>query len=335
MIQTYPFELNKPKSWHGQGFSTASFRVSVPVPAYLHSIRISGPGGVSATAEATPNKPTVTASISVDKNNGLKTLQWVATDVDGDTLRANVYLKGDNGDWRGVAIDMTGSQLKLPVHNLPAAQSVTARIIISDGFNSTSVELDIGAGAPLSVLVTNPTDGAKEVNIMTEISAWVSNPLLAKSQGFEPVALPSGKITLNDASGLSVAASVRYLAAERIITLTPDEPLKPASIYQVTLAGLEDRWKNSLGEALSWSFETGPQELDPDAPPEIDDLRPDEIIDPPESTHSDSGQPATATGTKNQADQVVECTCECDIRLSADELCQMLCEEEFAACEDP
>ncbi len=47
---------------------------------------------------------------------------------------------------------------------------------------------------------------------------------------------------------------------------------------------------------------------------------------------SSSTGPTTGPSSSNR---VVDCTCECKIKPFADELCEMLCEEEFAACESP
>jgi len=46
---------------------------------------------------------------------------------------------------------------------------------------------------------------------------------------------------------------------------------------------------------------------------------------------SPSGSGASSVGSEG----VVECTCECKMKPFADELCELLCEEEFAACESP
>ena len=47
---------------------------------------------------------------------------------------------------------------------------------------------------------------------------------------------------------------------------------------------------------------------------------------------SSASGPATSSEASNK---VVECTCECKMKPFADELCELLCEDEFAACDDP
>ena len=42
---------------------------------------------------------------------------------------------------------------------------------------------------------------------------------------------------------------------------------------------------------------------------------------------------ATGAGSANTVGGEVQCTCECSMRVHADELCELLCEEEFAACD--
>jgi len=49
----------------------------------------------------------------------------------------------------------------------------------------------------------------------------------------------------------------------------------------------------------------------------------------PESSPSGTGSSAGGSGG------VVKCTCECKMKPFADELCKLLCEDEFAACESP
>jgi hypothetical protein len=350
IVQSYSFDLNKPDSRHDQEIPTASFRISVLAPPGLHNILISGPGGATVSAEASPNKPVVTARVTTNPKNGLRTLHWSASDVDGDALKAAVYLKGDEGGWYGIAVDFSGSQLEIPPGNLPAAKSVMARIIISDGFNNASTELGIGAGAPLSVLASDPEDGASDVELKPEISAWISNPLQARESTDGPVALPSGQFTLSGPGGKSVPATVSYLGPAGMITLTPNQPLEPDSRYQVSLAGISDRWANPLAQPHNWSFETGPKVVDPETRTESDDLSPDEPayipVRPkggdPSGTKS-SAQPASSAkagpgkDSPKKSDDTFsgDCSCECDQRARADELCELYCEEEFAACGNP
>jgi len=339
IVETSTFNLIEPARWHGRTDPASAFRLSVPAPDWLHSIHITGPGGSTAMAQASPNKPEVTANVSTDAATGARILNWTATDADGDALNANVYLKGDEGNWFGVAIDLDASQLELSANRLPAARSVSARIIISDGFNSTSTELDLGSGAPLRVLVENPEDGASDVDVMPDISAWVSGPLSAKDSVNGTASLSSGDFTLKDAEGNPVPATVHYLAAKRIITLTPDQPLEYASRYQVTLAGITDRWNKPMTEAYSWSFETAAEVEDPELPPEVEEQMPEQSAEAKENSTNESAAGATSKGnsTSKESDTQTsrECSCECDMRKFADELCEFFCEDEFAACENP
>ena len=251
------FDAAGPDPWHGgPAGGPATFALEVAAPASLHAVRVTAPGGLHSERTRSPGPPTIQADVSPDPASGAPTLRWFGQDPDGDEVHFDVYVRADGqGPWRGVAMGTTRTSVTLGEDQLPPGGQVTARLVASDGFNTTMTEVDLGPGAPLSVPAVIPARDARDVSVLTDVSIHLSAPL-PETHG-TPV-LGSEAVGLTDEEGTQVFADVEYRPETMTILLAPVAPLRPLTEYTVTLAaGLEDPWGRQLGEDVTWSFTTG------------------------------------------------------------------------------
>ncbi len=233
----------------------AAFLLDVPAAPGLHTVRVTGPGGIAAARTRSAQAPAIQAEV-VNTSDGPRTLRWSTRDPDGDEVLVSVYVRGDDGDaWRGAAMDTTRTELVLDASHLPAGPRAMARLVAFDGFNTSTTELDLGRGAPLTVVAVAPVTDGTDVPRVTDITAWISRPLATAARGMS-VPLPSGRFRLVGPDGRDVFADVTYRPGTGLAMLTPVEPLRPGRKYTATIDGLEDLSGRRLEAPVSWSFVT-------------------------------------------------------------------------------
>ncbi len=103
---------------------------------------------------------------------------------------------------------------------------------------------------PPTVTVTEPANGATDVNPHRPISATFSEPV-------SPTTVSAASFQVRGPSG-AVAGTVAYDPATSQATFTPDAPLAPGALHTATLtADIRDRVGNPL-VPYTWTFTTGP-----------------------------------------------------------------------------
>ncbi|WP_197446257.1 DUF4082 domain-containing protein [Tautonia plasticadhaerens] len=96
-----------------------------------------------------------------------------------------------------------------------------------------------------TVVATSPPNGAFNIIADASVTATFS----------EPVTAATIALTLRDAGGVAVPATVTYDAATRTATLDPTSPLASGTTYTATLSGATDAAGNAIAP-ISWSFAT-------------------------------------------------------------------------------
>ena len=102
-----------------------------------------------------------------------------------------------------------------------------------------------------TVTARTPSNNDTGVRRAANITATFSEPVSGVSRT---------TVTLRNASGNTVSASVTYNATTRVVTIDPDSTLSSSTQYTVTLTGgasaIRDTAGNALG-AVPWTFRTG------------------------------------------------------------------------------
>ena len=141
-----------------------------------------------------------------------------------------------------------------------AATTYSYSVAAVDAAGSTSAQ---SAAVPVTtpagdttgptVVSTTPTDGATGVAVTTNATATFSEALA-------PATVTGQTVTLKDAAGSAVPASVSYDAASTTATLNPDADLAQGTTYTATVTGgaggVTDTAGNPVGADTTWSFST-------------------------------------------------------------------------------
>jgi hypothetical protein len=257
VLQSIPFSPEVPDAWHAGPAGPAVFSRDVAAPIGLHTVRVAAPGGVSAQHSRSARPPTIRAEITSAAEPAARMLHWSADDPDGDDVRVDVYVRADDeGPWRGVAIDTDRTALTLDTGTLPTGRRAAARLVASDGFNTAATEIDLGPGAPLTVLATHPHADEPDVAVSAEVMVFLSAPL--RAAGDAPASAVDARwLRMTGPDGETVFADVASRPAAGRLILTPLQPLQPGARYTVTVAaGLEDARGGRLPNGVVWSFTT-------------------------------------------------------------------------------
>ena len=141
--------------------TTAPFALTVPFPPTTKRIVLKHGGATVATRTVSNNAPTV--SVSLPGGGVVKTINWTANDLDGDTLSYSVLYSADNKQsWFAVATDLTATTYSLDTSTLPGGTNAFVRILASDGVNTGQADAGpfVVAGKEPTALINSPADGA-------------------------------------------------------------------------------------------------------------------------------------------------------------------------------
>ena len=120
----------------------AAFSLSVPALANARSLRLRRGEDVLLTRTRSGAAPVVkvTTPARVEIGDNL-TLNWTATDADGGTLTSLVSISLDGGQtWRSLGDATTGTSLTVKAIVGLAGEGIRARVITTDGWNTTTAE---------------------------------------------------------------------------------------------------------------------------------------------------------------------------------------------------
>ena len=141
--------------------TTAPFALTVPFPTAVKKIVLTHDGATVATRTVSNNSPTV--SVSLSGGGAVKTINWTANDLDGDTLSYTLLYSADNKqNWFAVATDLTATSYSLDTSALPGGTSAFVRLLASDGINTGQGDAGPFAvtGKAPTALINSPADGA-------------------------------------------------------------------------------------------------------------------------------------------------------------------------------
>lgn len=143
----------------------SGFAVLEPEPEATASIRLLQNGNILDEQIASPNAPqvTVVAPNGGEEWDGVQTVRWRASDADGDQLTYTVFHSHDDGHtWRVLAAGLHEERVAFDTSRAGGGQRARVRVVVSDGFNTTSDDSDTPFQMPLKVprvQIAAPDDG--------------------------------------------------------------------------------------------------------------------------------------------------------------------------------
>lgn len=162
---------------------------------------------------------------------GPVTLQWQASDADGDPLTFDVYYTADGSHYTAFALGVSGNSIELETSQMPGSNNGRFRVTASDGTRLAEAEsapFVMASKAP-SVMIVSPEDG-KEVTYGTAVD------FIGEAEDLQ-AHLPNSSLTWR-LNGVSTGVTGPYYTAE----------LLPVGSHVVTF-----RAQNSAGQVSTAS----------------------------------------------------------------------------------
>jgi hypothetical protein len=270
-IVSVPFDVEELHADGGDDPGIGQAIVAVAVPDEpVGRIEVVEVDEVVGAIDASPAVPTVTIDTPVAGStvgqDGSVQVSWTGTDEDGDDLSYSVRVSTDDGDsWQTLAVDLTATELEVPLPQLRATTTARLQVIASDGVHSSYDEVapvtivdvppQVSIVQPiagqtfageqllaLSALASDPEDGELDGDAVR----WTSDLDGPLGSGAEATVAAAGlsegehelTVTATDTAGASTAATVRVFVS-RVYAPLASEPLpvgEPASLQVVDAA---------------------------------------------------------------------------------------------------
>ena len=230
IIQQVAFQ---PRAWSdtvGGQAAFASFLIPVPANPAIKLAVIFHNTTVLASRAASPHPPQVTILSPNGGENlagGSVTVQWTASDMDGDALTyAVLYSTDASATWQALAVDLTNQQFVVSTDYLKGTLQGRFKVIASDGFQTATAEstglFTVANHAP-RVTISRPADGQL-------FSGSQLVPLVADARDQEDGYLSGASLkwfssiqgTLGQGEALSLTATALTEGSHRVTVVATD-----------------------------------------------------------------------------------------------------------------
>jgi hypothetical protein len=207
------------------------------VPAAgVRSIGILGNGVTLATRKKSAHRPVVTIAQLPSFHAGNATVRWRAADQDGDSLQVEVDYSGDGGHtFKPVWIGPNRGHARLPERYLFRSANARIRVVVNDGFQSTTVRSRRfrSPGAAPSVQILLPWPHSHQPN---------DAPLVLSGQAFD------------DRSRLLSGHQLRWMLGRRLLGTGAQISVSglPAGAHRISLVA-----RDRAGRAATDSIVVG------------------------------------------------------------------------------
>ena len=240
----------------------APFIAVLPAPRDATTLFLRRGGKLLGKWTRSANPPQVKLNAPSRSGNSV-TLAWQATDADKDALSYTVLFSNDGGaSWLTAATELKEPRLTLDTTNMPGCDRCLARVLTSDGWNTTSADISapfaVENKAP-SISIVSPRDGATvsldmpivfsaaafdmEDGLLDEANViWRSDKdgELGKGNYVMTSALSAGAhtitVTTKDKAGAQAQKSVKIMVSASEVTAIPSLTATPDSKVAPTLA---------------------------------------------------------------------------------------------------
>lgn len=139
--------------------------IEVPFYGTLEVIELYENGVLRHALTKSANAPTVTILSPLPGATLTDTvaIEWEASDVDNDPLRAEVLYSKDGSEWTSLLINSTATSTTVGTAALASSSAAKIRVRVSDGFDTTIIDvgnLQLGPNRPPEAWFWQPEDGA-------------------------------------------------------------------------------------------------------------------------------------------------------------------------------
>jgi hypothetical protein len=149
----------------GVDLDTVYFSFEIPAQPGAAAIILKHNGLELDRIVRSANPPTAEILAPTDGDNWADeaTIQWTADDLDGDELVFSLFYSPNEGiDWYALVSELTSFEYTVDVDTLPGGEGGRIMLVVSDGFNTVSVEsggaFSVPQPAP-TVSISAPVDG--------------------------------------------------------------------------------------------------------------------------------------------------------------------------------
>jgi hypothetical protein len=251
--------------------NTGTFTLLLPMPEGTKQLLLMYAGQVLDSRIASPATPKVTVLTPNGGENltGVAVASWQASDADGDALTFALQYSSDGGQyWQTLIADYSGTSYPLPINMLAGGTNSLLRVIVTDGFNSSSDVSDgpftVAKHAPSAAILepaaqslfvaaqsvtlkgsgNDPEDGMLSSDANFSWASDRSGPLgSGRSLTLNAQDLVEGQhtvtLTVIDSDGTKATASVQIVVSRTPVTLLPGWQLSSSSL----------QFAGSIGEA--------------------------------------------------------------------------------------
>ncbi|HSJ59026.1 MAG TPA: hypothetical protein VLC95_17695, partial [Anaerolineae bacterium] len=159
----------------------APFVMAVPYLAGVDRVELTNNwGGVLASRTASAHPPAVAvqfpdaAGLTLE---GVETIQWAGSDLDGDTLTYAVLYSKDNGaTWNAIGAGITETSYDVDFTTIPGSASALIKVLATDGFHTAGDVSDepftVPAKPPVAVIVSPPVGAVFKVGEQIKLQGY-------------------------------------------------------------------------------------------------------------------------------------------------------------------
>lgn len=218
--------------------------------ARVTSVGVLANGVTLATRKKSAHSPTVTIPRLPSFHAGNALVRWRAGDQDQDPLVVEVDYSGDSGrTWNPVWMGPNVGSARLPAHYLFRAAQARIRVLVNDGFQTTTAVSRYfrSPGAPPSVRILMPWPGLRQPN---------GAPLVLNGQAFD------------DQSRMLTGPQLRWMLGRRLLGTGSQITVSglPAGARQIELVARDRVGRTAMASLVVRLLATRPLFLTLQAP---------------------------------------------------------------------